>query len=111
MATTAAPVKTNERAKRATTRKSKKSPKVQLSVNEKAVKKLKLVAVAYSHVEREWFPTEEAYKAEVEVEDRAQGVVEALEKLGVPAKGYPGDPYFFTNLIVDDPDLVLNLVD
>lgn len=88
-----------------------KPKKIKLAVNQQALKKLKLVAVAYSHVEREWFPTEEAYKAEVEVEERAAQVVEELKKLDIPAKGYPGDQYFFTNLIVDDPDLVLNLVD
>jgi D-alanine-D-alanine ligase len=89
----------------------KSSPKIELAVDKKALKKLKLVAVAYSHVEREWFPTEEAYIAEKEVEERAQEVIEALEKLGVPAKGYPGDQYLITNLLVDKPDLVLNLVD
>src|SRR5262245_22792146 len=93
------------------TAKNRSLKKVKLPINKKALKKLKLVAVAYSHVEREWFPTEEAYQAEIEVEGRAQEVVDELEKLGIPAKGYPGDPYFFTNLIVDDPDLVLNLVD
>lgn len=70
-----------------------------------------LVAVAYSHVEREWFPTEEAYEAEVEVEERAEDVVKKLNELGIKAKGYPGDQYFLTNLLVDQPDLVLNLVD
>ena len=69
------------------------------------------MAVAYSHVERDWFPNDEAYEAEREVEMRAQEVLQALEKLGVPAKPYPGDQYFFTNLLVDDPSLVLNLVD
>jgi D-alanine-D-alanine ligase len=34
-----------------------------------------------------------------------------LGKLRIPAKGYPGDQYFMTNLLVDDPELVLNLVD
>ena len=86
-------------------------PKVQLSVDKEALKKLKLVAVAYSYLERDWFPTEEAYEAEREVELRAAAVVEALEGLGIHAKAYPGDQYFFTNLLVDDPDLVLNLVD
>src|SRR5690606_33210870 len=32
-------------------------------------------------------------------------------KLGIPAKGYAGDPYFLTNLLVDKPTLVINLVD
>ena len=86
-------------------------PKVDLTIDKEALKKVKLVAVAYSHVEREWFPTEEAYQAELEVEERAANVIAELEKLGIPAKGFPGDQYFFTNLLVDQPDLVLNLVD
>jgi D-alanine-D-alanine ligase len=106
---------TRQKAAPATTSKKKRQParsrRPQLAVDTAAMKKLKLVAVAYSHVEREWFPTEEAYKAEAEVEDRAREVVEELQKLGIEAKGYPGDQYFLTNLLVDRPDLVLNLVD
>jgi len=64
-----------------------------------------------SYIEREWFPTAEAYHAELEVEERARQVVAEIEKLGIQAKAYPGDPYFITNLLVDQPDLVLNLVD
>lgn len=84
---------------------------VEFSVDKEALKNLKLVAVAYSHVDREWFPTQEAYEAEVEVEERASQVVEEIKRLGINAKGYPGDQYFLTNLLVDKPDLVLNLVD
>lgn len=86
-------------------------PSSPLAIDKNALKKIKLVAVAYSHVEREWFPTKDAYDAEVEVEDRAAEVVEEIKKLGIEAKGYPGNPYFLTNLLVDKPDLVLNLVD
>lgn len=85
--------------------------KAHMRVDKDALKKLGLVIVAYSHVEREWFPTEEAYYAEVEVEDRAKEVAERIEKLGIPVKTLKGDPYFLTNLLVDKPDLVLNLVD
>ncbi len=85
--------------------------KIQLQIDKEALKKLKLVVVAYSHVEREMFPTEDAYKAEVEVEQRAAEVVEEIKKLGIEAKGSPGNQYFLTNLLVDKPDLVLNLVD
>ena len=88
-----------------------KPEKIELQIDKDALKKLKLVVVAYSHVEREWFPTEDAYKAEVEVEDRAQEVVDEIKKLGVEAKGSPGNQYFLTNLLVDKPDLVVNLVD
>jgi D-alanine-D-alanine ligase len=92
-------------------RRSQHTSKVDIAIDEKALKKLKLVAVAYSHVEREWFPNDEAYEAEREVEQRAEDVVRELEKLGIAAKGYAGDQYFFTNLLVDKPDLVVNLVD
>lgn len=79
--------------------------------DKKLLKKISLVAVAYSHVEREWFPTEDAYNAEIEVVDRAARVVEKLGELNINAKGYPSDRYFLTNMIVDKPDIVLNLVD
>jgi D-alanine-D-alanine ligase len=95
----------------ATQKPAKSNGRVKLAVNKSALKKFKLVAVAFSHVEREWFPTEEAYKAELEVEERANEVLEVLGKLGVPAKGYPGDQYFLSNVQIDKPDLVLNLVD
>lgn len=85
--------------------------RVKLQMDKEALKKFKLVAVAYSHVEREWFPTQEAYEAEVEVEERALQVVGEIKKLGIEVKGYPGDQYLLTNLLVDRPDLVINLVD
>jgi len=86
-------------------------PKVTLNEDRDALKKIDLVTVAYSHVEREWFPTQEAYEAEVEVEERAGEVIAAIEKLGIKAKGEPGNQYFLTNLLVDQPDIVVNLVD
>lgn len=85
--------------------------KIKLRIDKDALKKLQLVTVAYSHVERDMFPTEEAYEAEVEVEDRAQEVLERVRALGINVKKAPGDQYFLTNLLVDQPDLVLNLVD
>lgn len=80
-------------------------------VDEAALKALKLVAVAYSHVDRADFATEGAYIAEQEVEDRAEEVIAEVAKLGIAVKGYAADKYFFTNILVDKPDLVLNLVD
>jgi D-alanine-D-alanine ligase len=84
---------------------------ISLLVDKDAVKKIKKVVVAYSHVEREWFPTVEAYNAEVEVETRAEQVIELLKKMGLEVKGHKGDQYFLTNLLVDQPDVVINLVD
>lgn len=89
----------------------KKGVRTRLPIDREALKKLKLVAVAYSHVEREMFPSEDAYTAEVEVEDRANEVLEVLRKSGLESKGYKGDQYFLTNLLVDKPDVVVNLVD
>ncbi len=93
------------------TKSEEKNDTVELFVDKELLKKYKLIAVAFSHVEREWFPNEQSYLAEVEVEERAKDVVKEIEKLGIKAKGYPGDQYFLTNLLVDRPDLVLNLVD
>src|SRR5688572_21428420 len=103
---TATATKSNEAKK-----KSKQTEKVELAVDKKALKKLKLVAVAFSYVEREMFATEDAYKAEVEVEERAQEVIKVIEQLGIPAKGYPANEYLISTLQIDDPDLVVNLVD
>lgn len=80
-------------------------------LDEAALKELKLVAVAYSHVERSEYATEGAYEAELEVEDRAEEVIAEVAKLGIAVKGYAANKYFFTNILVDKPDLVLNLVD
>lgn len=82
-----------------------------LAVDKEAMAKLRLVAVAYSHVKNAWFPTREAYQAEIEVEQRARDVVAALKKLKIKAKAYRADRYFMAKLLVDQPDLVLNLVD
>ena len=87
------------------------SVKTKLNIDSEALKKIKLVAVAYSHVDRELFPNEEAYLAEKEVEDRAQEVIEEIKKLGLEAKGYPADQYLLTNILVDKPDVIVNLVD
>lgn len=90
---------------------AKRKRKPPLFVDQAAMKSLRLVAVAYSHVRREWFPTEEAYQAEIEVEERARQVVEALAQLDIKARLYRADRYFMSKLLVDQPDFVLNLVD
>lgn len=85
--------------------------KVKLAIDWDALKKFRLVVVAYSSIQREHFATKDAYEAEIEVEQRAVEVSEAIRKLGVPVRTLPGDQYFYTNLLVDKPDLVVNLVD
>ena len=101
--------KQDEEKETAVVPKSRKKSKIR--VDKAALKKIGLVVVAYSHVEREFFPTQESYEAEVEVEERAAEVVERIKKMGIPVKSLPGDQYFLTNLLVDQPDIVLNLVD
>jgi D-alanine-D-alanine ligase len=92
-------------------KKTSSKEKVKLNIDKEALKKFRLVVVAYSSVQREHFATKSAYEAEVEVEERAIEVSEEIRKLGIPVRTLPGDQYFYTNLLVDKPDLVVNLVD
>ena len=85
--------------------------KLKLNVDNEALKQIKLVAVAHSDVQEEFFPNKEAYEAEKEVLDRAQQIMEECKKLGLEAKGYPADQYLLTNILVDRPDVIVNLVD
>lgn len=89
----------------------RKHRKIKLQIDREALRRCKLIIVAYSHLKREWFPNDNAYWAEKEVEERAAEVTERVKKLGIEAKSLPGDQYFLTNLLVDNPDLVINLVD
>ncbi len=106
--------KTEDEDKIAPPSPAKKTPnlgKPKLFIDREALKKFRLVVVAYSSVEREFFATKDAYEAEVEVEQRAIEVSEEVRKLGIPVRTLPGDQYFYTNLLVDKPDVVINLVD
>ena len=85
--------------------------KIKLNIDKDELKKIKLVAVAHSYVERDFFPTENAYIAEKEVEGRAQQVLEEIQNLGLEVKSYPADQYLLTNLLIDRPDVIVNLVD
>jgi len=85
--------------------------KIELNIDREALKNIKFITVAYSHIERDMFPTQDSYDAEIEVEDRAKEVAEVVEKLGIKVKLTPGNQYLLTTLLVDKPDLVINLVD
>jgi D-alanine-D-alanine ligase len=100
-----------EKQKTAVKRTKFPHPTPRLAISKKGLQKLRLVAVAYSHVEREMFPTEEAFIAEVEVKQRAETVLQVMSDLGIPGRLYQSDDHFLTDLLVDRPDLVLNLVD
>ena len=82
--------------------------KIKLNQDSAVLKSLRLVAVAYSFVQRDQFPTKDAYVAEKEVEERAQQVLAELEKMGITARGYPADQYFLTNILVDRPDVIVS---
>jgi D-alanine-D-alanine ligase len=45
------------------------------------------------------------------VEERALQIMAECKKLGLESQGYPADQYLLTNLLVDRPDVILNLVD
>ncbi len=85
--------------------------KIKLNIDTDAIKKIELVAVAYSFVEKDQFPTKDAYVAEKEVEERAGQVAKEIEKLGLKVNCYPADQYFLTKILVDRPDVIVNLVD
>src|SRR5829696_7747579 len=87
------------------------TPKLKLNIDADSLKKIKLVAVAYSHVDEALFANKEAFDAEKEVEGRAQKVLEECKKLGLESKAYPADQYLLTNILVDRPDVIVNLVD
>jgi len=86
-------------------------PDYDLNIDKEEIKKIKLITVAFSHIERDMFPTQDAYDAEIEVEERAIEVAEVIKKFGIEVKLTPGNQYLLTNLLVDKPDLVINLVD
>jgi len=92
-------------------KKTSTNEKIKLAINRDLLKKFRLVVVAYSSIQREHFATKSAYEAEIEVEERAVEVSEEIRKLGIQVRTLPGDQYFYTNLLVDKPDLVVNLVD
>jgi D-alanine-D-alanine ligase len=68
------------------------------------------VAVVYSEVKREYFPTEDQYITEKDAQRDALVIGEYLKKLNIKPLLYPGDPELPFKLKKDKPDLVLNLV-
>ncbi|MHB0874971.1 MAG: D-alanine--D-alanine ligase family protein [Anaerolineae bacterium] len=82
-----------------------------LARDDAALGRLRLVAVVYSRVERHWFATEDAYRAEAEVVRRAEDVRRAIDALGIPVKLLEGDQDLLASLGAERPDLIVNLVD
>jgi len=69
------------------------------------------IAIIYSDVRREDFPTEELYITEKDADVDAVVIGRHLEALGVTVALYPGNADLPERLRHDRPDLVLNLVD
>lgn len=71
----------------------------------------KRVAILYSDAQRQYFPTEQLYHSEAEVQDRATLIATYFEKMGINTTCFPGDANVVENLKKYQPDFVLNLVD
>ncbi len=69
------------------------------------------IAIIYSDVQREYFPTEALYITEKDADKDAQLIGEQLEILGVSVNLFPGDAELPARLRKDRPELVINLVD
>lgn len=71
----------------------------------------KRVAILYSDVKREYFPTEEQYITEQDADQDAELIGTYLETLGIRVLLYPGDANLPAHLRRDKPEMVINLVD
>lgn len=71
----------------------------------------KRVAITYSDVRREYFPTEAQFITEKDAEKDAQLIAQYLETLGVTVYLYPGNADLPARLCQDRPEMVINLVD
>lgn len=71
----------------------------------------KTVAIIYSEVKREYFPTQAQYLTEKDAEHDAKVVAAYLKNLGVNVMLYPGDSNLAESLHHNKPDMAINLVD
>lgn len=68
------------------------------------------VALIYSEVKREYFPTEAQFLTEKDALEEAKVIADYLEKLGIKTFLYQGTPELVVDLKRDRPDMVINLV-
>ncbi len=71
----------------------------------------KKVAIVYSEIKREYFPTEEQYITEADAFEDAQLISKYVERLGVECSILPGDANLSEELKKFKPEMVFNLVD
>ena len=69
------------------------------------------VAIIYSDVKREYFPTEEQYITEKDAQKDANMVAGYLKKFGIEVKLFPGNAKLSSYLRSYKPIMVINLVD
>jgi D-alanine-D-alanine ligase len=84
-------------------------PKPHKNHNEVALPKR--IGVAYSDVQRGYFPTEALYITEKDAEHDARVIAEYLTGMGMSVLLYPGNAELPVQLREDKPELVINLVD
>lgn len=71
----------------------------------------KRIAITYSDVKREYFPTEAQFITEKDAEDDAKAIALYTEKMGITTHLYPGNASLLEKLKIDKPEMVINLVD
>lgn len=71
----------------------------------------KKVAILFSEVKREYFPTEAQFITERDAESDARLIGEYLATLGIEVHVYPGDARMPEKLRKENPEMVVNLVD
>ncbi len=69
------------------------------------------IAIVYSHVKREYFPTEEQYITEKDAGKDAEFIAEEIRRFGVDCRTIPADDSLVESLKEYKPDMVFNLVD
>jgi D-alanine-D-alanine ligase len=69
------------------------------------------VAIIYSDVKREFFPTEEQYITEKDAIVNAETISKYLDKMHIRTHLYPGNALLPQKLRKDNPQMVFNLVD
>jgi len=86
-------------------------PNSNLIDSEDPLRNIHNIAIAYTDAQRQYYPTENDYLSDIEVEQRAKDIAEVLTRMGYEIKFYKGDEKLVPYLALDKPDLVINLVD
>ncbi len=87
----------------------KKTPKARKNGNEYELPTK--VAIIFSDVRREYFPTEVQYITEKDAKKDAELIGQYLETLGITVLLYPGNAELPGRLRRDKPEMVINIVD